>query len=144
MVNRRYRVVLDTSVVAAASRSRRGASALLIGWLAERRFDVVISAKLILEYEDVLARDPLPGTWTPQTIGAFLDFMCDVGQPIDPFVLLRPSLPDPGDEFVLELAFAATVDFIVTHNVRDFAAGQVYGVNAVTPGEFVRLLRGPS
>ena len=92
----------------------------------------------------MLKRELRPDGWTVETVESFLDFMCAAGQPIDPFVLLRPSLSDPGDEFVLELASAASVDFLVTHNVKDFAGGGAYGVRAITPGEFVRLLRGES
>ena len=44
MADRRHKVILDTNVVVAASRSRRGASSLLIDWLNEGRFDAVISA----------------------------------------------------------------------------------------------------
>ncbi len=36
---------------------------------------------------------------------------------------LRPELFDPDDEFVLELAFVARCDFIVTHNIRDLQPG---------------------
>jgi|ERR1035437_725480 hypothetical protein len=32
----------------------------------------------------------------------------------------RPNLPDEGDNFVFEAAFAASPAMIVTHNVRDF------------------------
>jgi predicted nucleic acid-binding protein len=53
---------------------------------------------------------------------------------------LGPELPDPDDEFVLELAFVARCDFIVTHNVRDLRAAERFGIRVVTPGEFLRTM----
>ena len=53
---------------------------------------------------------------------------------------MRPELSDPDDEFVLELAFAARCDFIVTHNVRHLGAAERFGIGVVTPGEFLRTM----
>jgi len=56
------------------------------------------------------------------------------------YFLLRPFLPDANDDFVIELAVAAQVRFIVTHNVRDFAGAEEYGVRVLTPLEFLRMV----
>lgn len=53
---------------------------------------------------------------------------------------LRPEAVDPDDEFVLELAFAARCDFIVTHNVRHLRVAERFGIAVVTPGEFLRTM----
>jgi predicted nucleic acid-binding protein len=53
---------------------------------------------------------------------------------------LRPELSDPNDEFLLELAFVAQCDSIVTHNIRHFRAAERFGIRAVTPGEFLRTM----
>jgi predicted nucleic acid-binding protein len=47
------RVVLDTSVVASAFRSSRGASFVILGLVAEHRLVPLVSTALFLEYEDV-------------------------------------------------------------------------------------------
>jgi putative PIN family toxin of toxin-antitoxin system len=135
-------VVLDTSVVIAAARSQRGASALLIDWLDSRRFGISVSVKLILEYEKVLRRQTPSTGWSDADITRFVDFMCFRGRLVEPYFKLRPMLRDPNDDFVLELAFAARVDFLVTHNIRDFSGSEVFGVKVVTPSEFVKKLRG--
>jgi hypothetical protein len=53
----------------------------------------------------------------------------------------RPFLPDPDDDQVLELAFAAGCRYVVTHNVRDFRGSERLGVTAITPRDFLKLMR---
>jgi predicted nucleic acid-binding protein len=54
--------------------------------------------------------------------------------------LWRRTLPDPDDDFVLELASAGGCQFIVTHNIRDFVGAERFGIALVTPGEFLRTI----
>jgi len=55
--------------------------------------------------------------------------------------LWRPFLADPDDDMVLELAFAAGCGHIVTHNVKDFRGSEQLGVSALSPREFLKLIR---
>jgi predicted nucleic acid-binding protein len=55
---------------------------------------------------------------------------------------LRPSLPDPDDAYLLELARAGRADAIVTHNARDFAGADRFGIPVMTPREFLRKIEG--
>jgi len=114
----------------------------LIDWLDDHRYNIAISAKLILEYEKVLRRQVQSSGWSDSDITRFVDFMCAHGRIVDPSFRLRPFLADPDDNFVLELGFAARVDFIVTHNVRDFKGSEVFGVPAISPSQFLQKLRG--
>lgn len=50
------RVVLDTSVLVAAARSRRGASFALVDALPSTRFQTCLSVPLYAEWQDVLTR----------------------------------------------------------------------------------------
>ena len=50
------RVVLDTHVLVAASRSRNGASFALLQALRDRRYIALASVPLLLQYEAVLKR----------------------------------------------------------------------------------------
>jgi len=56
------------------------------------------------------------------------------------YFLWRPSLPDANDELILELAVSAQCDYIVTHNLSDFKGVEKFGVKAVTPGAFLRII----
>jgi hypothetical protein len=42
---------------------------------------------------------------------------------------------------ILELAFAANCRYIVTFNVRHFAGSEKLGIDAITPRDFLSLLR---
>ena len=57
------------------------------------------------------------------------------------FFRWRPSLADPDDEMVLELAVASAATHLVTFNKRDFAGAAAFGMVVLTPGEFLVELR---
>lgn len=134
---KRWRVVLDTSVLVAALRSRRGASYRLLSLLGDERFETNISVPLLLEYEAAAKR--LVGTipLTEEDIAAILDYICAVSRRWKLHYLWRPVLRDPKDEMVLELAVTAGCEFIITHNVRDFEGAEQFGIRVVTPREFL-------
>ena len=69
-----------------------------------------------------------------------VDYLCDVGYRQAIHFLWRPTLTNPDDEFILELAVAAGCDAIVTHNVRDFGGAIRFGVKIITPGDFLAWL----
>ena len=129
----------------AASRSRRGASFEIVSRIGSGDFQAALSVSLYAEWQDALTRSEHrpPGISAADAL-AFLRFVasrCHV-QPV--YFLWRPVLQDADDDMVLELAVAARCRFIVTHNVRDFAGTERFGVEAVTPADFLRLVRGPS
>ena len=136
------RVVLDTSVLVAALRSRRGASFELVSRLGYGTFEVAVSVSLVLEYESTLLRHVAASTLDDGDIGDLVDYLCDVALHQKIFFLWRPFLRDPGDDLVLELAVAAQCEAIVTHNVRDFQGAEKFGLRVLTPGEFLQELRG--
>lgn len=135
------RVVLDTSVLVAAVRSRQGASQALLRQLPSPRFQPALSVALYMEWQAVLTRPEHvpPGVDASQMLG-FLRYLASVSHLQDIHYLWRPFLRDPNDDMVLECAVAAGCRFLVTHNVRDFRRSQELGVQAVTPGGFLQLL----
>jgi len=132
--------VLDSSVLVAALRSRQGASFELLRRLRARRFTVAISVPLALEYEAVLVRHAGELGLAHSEVVGLVDYLCEVGKRHDIHFLWRPTLTDPRDEFVLELAVAAGCDAIVTFNVRDFAGAQRFGVAVMTPAAFLQRM----
>lgn len=134
-------VVLDTSLLVAAIKSNRGASFELLSRLGDRTFEIAVSVSIVLEYESVLLRH-VSASLDERDIQDLIDYLCEVAVRQEVFFLWRPFLKDPGDDLVLELAVAAQCDAIVTHNVRDFAGSRKFGIRIVTPGDFLRELRG--
>ena len=132
------RIVLDTSVIVAAFRSRKGASNRLLQLVARGRFRPLVATALFLEYETVLLRAEhriVTGMSEADVAGALaaLASACD---PVDVHFRWRPQLTDPSDEFVLETAVNGRADALVTHNIRDFAAASKrFGLRVLTPQE---------
>lgn len=133
-------VVLDSSVVVAALRSRCGASFELLRLLRARKFSIAVSVPLALEYEAVLLRHARELGLSPQEATGLVDYLCSVGHRQEIHFLWRPTLTDPRDEFILELAIAAGCQAIVTHNTRDFKGARRFGIDVLTPAAFLGRL----
>ena len=137
-----FQVVIDTNVLIAALRSQRGASYRLLMLIGDTRWSINLSVPMLFEYEAVAKRRTLGLDLTNDEIDAVLDYICAEGYHREIFYLWRPMLPDPKDDFILELAVESQSDFIITHNMRHFVGAEKFGISAVTPGEFLRRLRG--
>lgn len=136
------RVVLDTSVLVAAARSRNGASFAILRSLPSAAFHPCLSVGLFSEWQSVLARpENLPIGLTPDQVPGFLRRLASFCHLQDIHFLWRPFLSDPNDEFILELAFAARARYIVTHNKSDFSDCEHLGVTAITPRDFLNIIR---
>jgi putative PIN family toxin of toxin-antitoxin system len=136
------RVVLDTNVLVAAFRSRRGASFEILSRVGDGSFEIVLSVGLTLEYESVLARHAESSDLTERDIADVIDYLCEVATWQEIFFLWRPFLRDQNDDLILELAVAAGCDAIVTHNVRDFSGAEQFGLEILTPAMLLQALRG--
>jgi putative PIN family toxin of toxin-antitoxin system len=134
------RVVLDTSVLVAAARSSRGASNALLLRLPDQAFVPAVSVPLFVEYKAVLLRPENLLNRTPATVESFLDFLLSISHLQEVFFAWRPALPDPDDDFILELAVAADCGYIVTHNIRDFRGSAKWGIMAITPSQFFKVI----
>lgn len=135
------RVVLDTSVVVSALRSRNGASRVLLDHVAEGRLVPLVTTALFLEYESVLKRPEQMAVHglDARLIDAVLAEFAAFCEPVDVRFQWRPQVRDPADEMVLEAAVNGRAYAIVTHNVRDFErAAATFGLRLLRPGEFLR------
>jgi len=139
------RVVLDTSVLVAATRSRLGASFQLISMVPSHDFEIALTVGLYTEWQSVLTRpEHLPAGATADSALDFLRYLASVAHLQDVHFLWRPFLRDPNDDLVLECAVASSSQYIVTHNVKDFHRSTQLNVQAIRPAEFLTLLRSAS
>ena len=136
------RIVLDTSVLLAATRSRTGASFQLISSLPRRDVEIALTVALYTEWQAVLTRPEHlpPDSQVDEALG-FLRYLASIAHQQDVHFLWRPFLRDPDDDMVLEAAVASGSRYIVTHNVKDFRRTQELKVQAISPKDFLTLLR---
>jgi putative PIN family toxin of toxin-antitoxin system len=125
--------VLDTNVLIAALRSRRGASFELLRLVGDKRWRLHLSTALLLEYEEVARREAGNFWLHPSRIEDVINFLAASGQEHAISFRWRPFLNDADDDFILELAIAANARYIVTHNLKNFAGIGSFGVEAITP-----------
>lgn len=136
------RVVFDTSVLVAAAKSRRGASFALVRSIPNPKFEAALSVPLYTEWQAVLTRPAnLPPGQGPEQAYAFLQYLAGHCHLQDIFYLWRPCLKDADDDMILELAVAARCSHILTHNLKDFRGAESFGIVAITPGDFYRLIQ---
>jgi putative PIN family toxin of toxin-antitoxin system len=130
-------VVLDTNVIVSALRSQQGASYKLLMLVGRADFEINLSVPLLLEYEDATKRllGQIPLTETD--INDILDYLCRRANQREVFYLWRPFLRDPKDDMVLELAVSGQCETIITYNKKDFVGVEQFGLQVMTPQEFL-------
>lgn len=135
------KVVIDTNILVAALRSKRGASYKLLSLLPSKQFEMVLSVPLYTEYQDVVTRPTnMTQVSSREELLSFVRYLCSLSVRYNVFFLWRPWLKDPKDDMVLELAVASGSRYIITHNIKDFRNISSFGVQAIIPSEFLRLL----
>lgn len=137
------RITLDTNVLVAGLRSRRGAShAVLRHWL-NGRFLACASVPLWIEYEATLERDEIAAAHglTAGEIDSLLDAWAGHVEPVELHYTWRPQLRDPKDEMVLQTALNGRCEALVTFNEADFAkAARKLGMPVWNPRDLLRRL----
>ena len=131
------RIVIDTNILVSAILSGRGASARLIELCGKGLFDHILSVPLAFQYE-ASCRFCIRDTATAERL---LDSLIQSAILVEIPFLLRPLLPDPNDEMVLEAAVNGGCSYVVTYNTKDFAGARSYGISVVSPGEFLTIIR---
>ena len=111
----------------------------------QKRFELLVSVPLMIEYEAVLTREEhmAAAGASVEDVMTVLDALATVLEPVRLSFLWRPMVPDADDDMVLETAVNGRADLLVTFNRRHFeAASATFGIDVESPAEAVRRLRG--
>ncbi len=131
-------VVLDTNILVSGLRSNQGSAFQILTKLYQQEFTIALSTALILEYEDVLKRPEMKIPLSHESIEDVLDYLASVATKPRLYYTWRPAVRDPKDDHLLELAWHARSDYIVTYNIRDFRDSDKFGVKTIRPFEFLQ------
>ena len=138
------KVVIDTNIWISALISKDGASREIIRLALQDIIVPQISTTLFLEYEAVMKRKSIKGLCPLTTVeqeelfNAFLS-TCQWNEI---FYLWRPNLVDEGDNFLIELAVASNVNYIITENIKDIATPELnFDIKVIKPKEFIKRIK---
>jgi putative PIN family toxin of toxin-antitoxin system len=131
---------LDTNVLVSALRSRLGASFRLLSLIDSGKFSLCVSVPLVLEYEAATKRHAKTIGLTFRDIDNILDYLCLVAEHHRVYYLWRPTLKDPNDDMVLELAVSCKAEAIVTYNRGDFKGAEQFGIRILSPKDFLKQI----
>ncbi len=138
------RIVLDTSVIVAALRTRLGAGNAVLQLVARRRLVPLATPPLFLEYEEVLKRpeQQLAHGLKPEEVDEFLAELAALIEPVELHFRWRPQSRDPNDEMLVEAAINGRADALVTYNTADFiAAEERFGIRILSPAEILKRVK---
>ncbi len=130
-------VVIDTNVLIAALKSKRGASYKLLISIPKKIYRPNISVPLFIEYEAVAKRTGMVSGLTNVEINAILDYILSQSNIHEIYYLWRPYLKDPKDDLVLEVAVGSQSEYIITFNKKNYQSIDKFGIKVVTPQEFM-------
>lgn len=139
----RLRVVLDTNIFIGACLGVGTSNHSLAAGL-QGLYLPLMGTSLFLEHEAVLGRDALFSTCrlTRQERSELLDSYLATCEWTRIYFGWRPNLRDEGDNHLVELAVAGGAQYLVTRNLRDFAANELKfpGLAIVSPETFLKEL----
>jgi putative PIN family toxin of toxin-antitoxin system len=132
---------MDTNVLVAALRSRRGASFEIVVRLRKGEWTAVLSNHLLYEYEEVLKRQASELGLSLEEIDEILNAICARAEECALSHEWQPILRDPDDEPLVQLTVESAADCLVSHNTRDLAPAVALGVELLQPRDFLAKLR---
>jgi len=82
---------------------------------------------LVFEYKEILKRDIALPDISSEDIDGLVEGVCLISSQRS-ILFWRPITRDPDDDFLLELAVEAQVDFIITYNQNDRRIAEQFGI----------------
>jgi putative PIN family toxin of toxin-antitoxin system len=135
------RAIIDTNVFLSSLWSTRGAAFEIFAQLRRGHWQIVLSNHLLFEYEEVAKRTAPETGLSLRDIDDVLDALCAVAEcrQLEPDWI--PRLSDPDDEPLLQMAVEGKVPIIVTRNIGHLKPAESFGIEVLTPAQFLAKLR---
>lgn len=136
------RIVLDTNVVISRYISPHSAPARIFDLWEERRFDVLVSEAILIEYEDVFLRPSIQRRtgMGANEVGHIIVNIADLAIWVQTVPLVMAVSLDPDDDVFLECAVAGDADYVVSGDKHLLQLDVFEGIPIVTPSNFVHML----
>jgi uncharacterized protein len=134
------RAVLDPNVLVSAAISKAGPPRWILAAWTEGRFELIASPALLEELRDVLVRTRFRRWIAEATANDFVDGLAQEALILDDPPALRTRISsDPDDDYLIALARAADVDYLVSgdRHLLDLADPEP---PVLTPRQFLDLL----
>jgi len=135
------RAIIDTNVFLSALWSRQGAAYEIFADLRREGWQIVLSNHLVFEYEEVAKRNAARMGLTLEDVDDVLDTICAAAEQRQLEPAWVPRLSDPDDEPLLQLAVEAKVPLIVTRNIHHLKPAENFGIELLSPAEFLAQLK---
>ena len=130
------KIVLDTNVVVSGLLQAQGKPAQVLSFVLSGAVQICHDKRILAEYAEVLARPRFK--LDPKRVYDVLNKIETDGLSVDASGESNLDLPDPDDEPFLEVALAASADFLVTGNLADFPPDKRQGCPVISPAEFMK------
>jgi len=136
------KAVLDTNVIVSAALIARSIPDKVLQAAKRREFDLLTSATLLDELEDVLERGGIAGRlgWSHDERSDFLSGIRERAIVVSPQTEITRITSDPDDNRVLEAAVEGRDDYIVTGDGHLLDLGRHESTDIVTPARFLAIL----
>ena len=128
------KIVLDTNVVVSGLLLAKGNPAQVLALVLSGAIQICHDERILAEYAEVLTRPRFK--LDPKRVRDVLNKIESDGLAVDAGGESNLDLPDPDDEPFLEVALAASVDFLVTGNLADYPPDKQRGCKVVSPAAF--------
>ncbi len=138
------RVVLDTNVLVSGLISSKGPPGEIQRAWRRQGFELVTSAPLLHEFLEVLTYPRIRKRlyWSDAELSDYLESFLAAVVLVTPTAMLEISR-DPDDNRILEAAYAANADYIVTGDADLLVLREFSGIAILAPAVFVRLVAIP-
>lgn len=130
------KIVLDTNVLVSGLLHSEGNPGQVLALALSGALQVCHHERILAEYREVLARPRFK--LNPERVKEVLTKLETDGLSVE-ICEAKLDLPDADDEPFLAVALAASADYLVIGNIRDYPSEKRKGCVVVTPAEFMEI-----